>query len=319
MDVKHFEDCEQLFISIGRCYLIEALLHFFGMDTVDGTPERNDPLLHSDASCEEQKTCIEETIGNFIDNYILESLSEDDSDDDSAGEDRVMNYSINLLRSFMILLDYKDAVATGNGDHLAIIQKQMIPYFFCVSYNAYAIEMLISTMQNEITLSPGEAHKCKWGALVNWKGGKNKNIEIDLLQENRNRDLKGLIASMGANKTEKSIQRASKAAGGVRQIVDKFEEEVSIRRKSSSHSHKSSIADEEMISRELSIIEPFKKIPGRSHGSFMDIESNPLHSLDEDKFGAWLKRRQRNISLHFPTAELESMDEDIEEEFDEEF
>ena len=60
-------------------------------------------------------------------------------------------------------------------------------------------------------------------------------------------------------------------------------------------------------------------IPGRSHGSFMDIESNPLHSLDEDKFGAWLKRHQRNISLHFPTAELESMDEDIEEEFDEEF
>ena len=115
----------------------------------------------------------------------MESLSEDDSDDDSAGEDRVMNYSINLLRSFMILLDYKDAVATGNGDHLAIIQKQMISYFFCVSYNAYAIEMLISTMQNEITLSPGEAHKCKWRALVNWKGGKNKNIEIDLLQENR--------------------------------------------------------------------------------------------------------------------------------------
>ena len=95
----------------------------------------------------------------------MESLSEDDSDDDSAGEDHVMNYSINLLRSFMILLDYKDAVATGNGDHLAIIQKQMIPYFFCVSYNAYTIEMLISTMQNEITSSPGEAHKCKWGGI----------------------------------------------------------------------------------------------------------------------------------------------------------
>ena len=115
---------------------------------------------------------------------------------------------------------------------------------------------------------------------------------------------------MGSNKTEKAIQRASKAAGGVRQIVDKFEEEASIRRKSPSHSPKSSIG------RELSIIEPFKKIPGRSHNSLMDIESNPLHSLDEDKFGAWLKRHQR---LHFPTAELESMDEDIGEEFDEEF
>ena len=66
-------------------------------------------------------------------------------------------------------------MATGNGDHLAIIQKQMILYF-SVSYNAYAIEMLISTMQNQVTLSAAEAHKCKWGALVNWKGGKSKNI-----------------------------------------------------------------------------------------------------------------------------------------------
>ena len=153
-------------------------------------------------------------------------------------------------------------------------------------------------MRNELTLSPAEAHKCKWGALVNWKGGKNKNIEIDLLQENRNRDLKGLIASMGASKTEKAIQRASKAAGGVRKITNTFEEQVSIKRKWSSHSHKSSMEDEEIISRDLSTIEPFKKIPGRSYGSFSGIESNPLHGLDEDKFCAWLKKHQRNISMH---------------------
>ena len=109
-----------------------------------------------------------------------------------------------------------------------------------------------------------------------------------------------------------------KAAGGVQKIVDTFEEEVSIKRKSSSHSHKSSTEDEEIISTDLSMIEPFKKIPGRSYCSFTEIESNPLHGLDEDKFQAWLKKHQRNISMHFPTAELES-DEDLEEEFEEEF
>ena len=35
----------------------------------------------------------------------------------------------------MILLEYKDTVASGNGNHLTIIHKQMIPYFFSVSYN----------------------------------------------------------------------------------------------------------------------------------------------------------------------------------------
>jgi hypothetical protein len=35
VDVKHFEDCEQLFMSVGHCYLIEALLEFFKMDKTD--------------------------------------------------------------------------------------------------------------------------------------------------------------------------------------------------------------------------------------------------------------------------------------------
>ena len=97
----------------------------------------------------------------------------------------VFNYAANLLKSFMVLVDCKDAVASGNGEHLATIQKQMLFHFASVSgYNSYAIEMLISTLQNQVLLSPAEAHQCKWAALANWKGGKNKNIEIDLLQEN---------------------------------------------------------------------------------------------------------------------------------------
>jgi hypothetical protein len=328
LDVKHFEDCEQLFLSVGRCYLVEALLDFFGMESVDGTPKRNDPFpSNAAATCEEKKIHLEATLGRFVAQYILEEtlLDDDDCLDDDVvdpeDEDGVMNYSINLLKSFMILMDYKDAVASGNGEHLALLHKQMIPYFFSVSYNAYAIEMLVSTMQNEVTLSPAEAHHCKWAALANWKGGQNKNIEIDLLQENRNRDLKGLIKSMGANKTEKAIQRVSKAAGGVRKIVDTFEQEVSIRRKSSSHSHKSAIEDEDIISRNLSKMKPFTRISGRSHPSFVNVPSDPLQNLDKEKFSQWLKRHQKNISLHFPTVELEASqsDDDIEEEFDDLF
>ena len=45
MDVKHFEDCEQLFLSVGRCYIIEAMLEFLQMDDVDQHPMKNTPLL----------------------------------------------------------------------------------------------------------------------------------------------------------------------------------------------------------------------------------------------------------------------------------
>ena len=42
-------------------------------------------------------------------------------------------------------------------------------------------------------------------ALANWKGGRNKNIEIDLLQENRNKDNEGLIHLMGQTRPRKPL------------------------------------------------------------------------------------------------------------------
>ena len=46
---------------------------------------------------------------------------------------------------------------------------------------------------------------------------------------------------MGANKTDKAIERASKASGGITKIVEAFEQQVNIAQKSATHSHKSSI------------------------------------------------------------------------------
>lgn len=68
--------------------------------------------------------------------------------------------------------------------------------------------MLISIIQPEVSLSKVESNQVMWAGTVNWKGGDGKNIEIDLLQENRNKDLKNIIKSMGVNKTTKAITRA---------------------------------------------------------------------------------------------------------------
>ena len=76
--------------------------------------------------------------------------------------------------------------------------------------------MFISIIQNSVLLSEEESYQCTWAATGNWRGGSGNNLEIDLLQENRNRDLKKLIKNMGANKSNKAIDRASKAVGGVR-------------------------------------------------------------------------------------------------------
>ena len=55
--------------------------------------------------------------------------------------------------------------------------------------NAVMFELIINIIiQSEFFLSEAEAHQCIWAATVNWQDGIGKNIEIDILQENRNRD-----------------------------------------------------------------------------------------------------------------------------------
>ncbi|CAB4004804.1 Hypothetical predicted protein, partial [Paramuricea clavata] len=111
--------------------------------------------------------------------------------------------------------DFKDAAREGNEEELLILHKQLLQHFKSMpGYNAYAIEMPISIIQLEAFLSQAESHQIMWAGTVNWKGGNSRNIEIRLLQENRNKDLKYLIKAMGANNTTNAIERASRAAGG---------------------------------------------------------------------------------------------------------
>ena len=217
----------------------------------------------------------------------------------------------NLIKCFLILADFKDAVSTGNGDHLLILRKQLLVHFFSTpGFNEFAIEMLINILQCEVLLSKAEAKRCKWAATVNWKGGSGKNIEIDLFQENRNCEMKKLIKSMGANKTEKAITRASKASGGVSKIVEAYQHQVHIHPKSTTHSHKSSSKDENIISTDLRGLRPFNKEEGRTFESFQQISSDPTSSFDKKKFAEWIQRHKKNILVHYTVA-------DDEEEFSE--
>jgi hypothetical protein len=271
-------------------------------------PSKNGPNMAYITTDEQKKMYIERTLDKFLDQFVFI-----DEDDQAFGTDGVGHYSANLVKSFMILVDIKDAVATGNGQHLSALHKQLLVHFFSASgFNEYAIEMLVNIMQGQILLSPAQAHQCMWAATVNWSGGHGKNIEIDLFQENRNKDMKYMIKSMGANKTEKAIHRSSKAAGGVKQIVEAFTKQVSIRQKSSSHSHKSSVRDEKMIMADLRCLRPFHQVSGRKFDSFEEVSHNPTSSLDEEKFVAWINSHKKNMLMHFPSSENDT--EDSEEE-----
>ena len=229
LDVKHFEDCERLFLSVGRCYVVEALSEFFQIDDPSQRPTKNSSNMAFTITPVQKKEYMVNVLDKFLHQYIF--VNDNDDGDDNKGSafesDGVCHYSVNMIKSYMILADMKDAVATGSGQHLSSLHKQLLRHFYSATgFNEYAIEMLVSIMQREILLSPAEAYQCTWAATVNWSGGEGKNVEIDLFQENRNKDMKSMVKSMGANKTDKAINRSSKASGGTKKIAEAFNKQI---------------------------------------------------------------------------------------------
>lgn len=113
---------------------------------------------------------------------------------------------------------------------------------------------------------------------------------------------------MGANKTQRSIDRVSRSAAGTAEIINKFGDVIGIKKKGSSHKHKSSEKDECLILSDLLPLKPFASINGRFHDGFRDASSDPLATLDSAAFCDWLNRHKENIIKHVPVDTLDDED-----------
>ena len=98
VDVKHYKDCEQFFVSVGKCYLIEALLEFFELEN---TADKPACFLNKNLSMEEARQKYVNAIDKFVEKYFLTpSLFPND--------DGILNYAVNILHYYLLLMDIKD-------------------------------------------------------------------------------------------------------------------------------------------------------------------------------------------------------------------
>ena len=167
------------------------------------------PILHVG---DKRKQYYVSVLSKFIDDiHLLPHLALASEDEHGIStpndQDFVKNHSLCLLNYYLILTNFKNAVSEGSSQRLATLHKLLVPHLKSLpGFNIDAIEMMmISVIQNEVF--SGRNSSVYVGLYCKLEGGgAGKNIEIDLLQESRNKDIKKSIKTMGANKSDLAIE-----------------------------------------------------------------------------------------------------------------
>jgi hypothetical protein len=286
---------EELFISVGRAYIVTAALDVFGMSSTDDAPTINKlPANISRDTEENKKKYFDDAFGRFISKYLLQKDNNSVADDE---DDYIRNYALCCIFLTILILQMKDTSAEGDGERNLINQKLLLSVFKSLgSYSMYALEMFTSIAQIEYLLTPRRSEVFKWGFFVNWCGGEGKNIEDDLAQEISNRVRKGIVQRQGANKTIQSISKVCRATSGIQRITEQFDISAGIHKVSGQHTTLDSIKDEKEMIEDLTRLDPFNHEPGRCHDSFPSIKSCPLKYLNVVEFHQWLKAHSHSLS-----------------------
>ena len=212
-------------------------------------------------------------------------------------DDFETNYGLCFIFLTLLLLQMKDTAAEADGERNLINQKLLLSFFKSMgAYSKYAIEMFISIAQVECMLTPRLAEEFKWDFFVNWRGGDGKNIEDDLAQEIQNRLSKSIVQRMGPNKTLQSTGKVCKAPNGITEVEEQFDRSVGLHKSSVQHTTRDSLKDELEMINDLMALNPFNKVPERSHDSFPDIKRCPLRYLNIVEFHQWLDKHKQELS-----------------------
>ena len=93
------------------------------------------------------------------------------------------------------------------------------------------------------------------------------------------------------------MTRASKAAAGLQQIVQRMSNTLHLKNVSHVHSHSSSKEDEMLMVSDLRKLKPFNRKPGRCHPTFKLMEVSPTSVVDMKGLFTWLEKHKKQIAM----------------------
>ena len=203
----HFNACRDLLFTTVKGHYIAAACEEMGIDTPDSTTSDSEMLIQLQQKPQAQQRSYIHSIAqavvnkfSIIDGSVLFHTVEESGD-------MVHNYARSLCHYGSLALEFVDAWEEGDGDRILRCWKIFLLHFYANGRTKYTWKALRLQLQ-VISLPPYLSSQIKWNRFVNTHGGLGRNIPCDLFNEHVNKLFNEIISNMGANLSDKPLQRA---------------------------------------------------------------------------------------------------------------
>ena len=211
------------------------------------------------------------------------------SDQTHTSEDHILNYTKQALTLGHLYMDQSDSIRMGDGERVIRINQVLCMYYKLCNCPKYAHGILETIVQSKVLLTERLAERLIWNRTVNHIGDINSNFPNDLDVEHCNRIFKDEAHSYRGVFTERTLNRVSRSAQKIDNVVKNFDKISNVTKPSGKHKAANFENDIYSLVRQYSGMHLFDFIPGRHHSAYQHIKENPLNDLDMDKVKDWIE------------------------------
>lgn len=299
---------EDFFKTVLVGHILTAAMQFFGMEDESSTPQH--PYFTEDLASQPDSRkweVLSSCVKQLLDKYVSASLHcHHHPGSIPETNDAIYKYACTILSLGLFVSELDDAIREGDGERLCRVWKYLTLLFHSNGRTKYALEAL--TLQLQLHgLPPRQAFEVKWSRFINTKGGMGNNVSCDLHMEHLNRACKTAISGVGANVSEKSIDRAAKCLCTTQDVCKNFDLTNDIHPTSSSHTAASVKQDVGLIVKQLQKSQVFMEKADRAHHVFRNVKS--CFSIDDPhKLRLWFdKHKKKFLHHHIPESDSDAI------------
>ena len=267
---------------------------------------RSPPCNKSYRYAKSRRKHEEKVHGLFVDDETTASANTATKSDEAKEDknDDVYNYAVARLSLALLIHCVDDAVREGDGDRIILCWRFFLLYYKAFNHSKYAFAGFLLLANVTVLLPEAKAHSLIWNRTVSNKGGKGKNMSLDVRLEQWNCLTKELISHLGVNLNEKCAKREANAIAFLEEILLTIDKDLSVKRPSGKHTVQKKEKDTKTLVGEFVKHGIFNYTPGHKYSHFKDFDSNILSRIDITVFSNWLKEQRKKSwknTLNFNT------------------